>query len=62
MRKHLVVTVHGIGEQLPGHTVDALVGAARHELDLQGQVTTSNVMLADDAETHSRTIFFCSFF
>ncbi len=28
MARHLVITVHGIGEQQPGETVDAVVGAA----------------------------------
>lgn len=47
MRKHLVLSVHGIGEQVPGATVDALSGAAREELGLTGPVTNTTVMLVD---------------
>ncbi|MEP3948400.1 hypothetical protein [Ascidiaceihabitans sp.] len=47
MRKHLVLSVHGIGEQVPGATVDALTGAAREQMDLHGPVTNTTVMLAD---------------
>lgn len=33
MGRHLILTVHGIGEQIPGETVDQVVGAATTWLD-----------------------------
>lgn len=48
MDKHVVFMVHGVGEQVPGETVDEFVGAACEELELTGPVTNNTVMLAND--------------
>lgn len=50
MGKHLVLMVHGVGEQQPGETVDEFIGAAREELDVAAQVVTSTVYLAEDEQ------------
>ncbi|MFV0492316.1 MAG: hypothetical protein ACK5M4_10895 [Pseudorhodobacter sp.] len=48
MTTHLVLLVHGIGEQTPGETVDNFVGATRQQLDLSGPVTHNSVLLANE--------------
>jgi len=54
MKKHVVFMVHGLGEQVPGDTVDEFVGAACKELELTGPVTnnTLNLVNADETKEH----------
>ena len=51
MDKHVVFMVHGVGEQVPGETVDEFVGAACNELDLNGPVSNNTLLLANDEQT-----------
>ncbi|MDB9707342.1 hypothetical protein OAA76_01990 [Planktotalea frisia] len=59
MKKHVVFMVHGLGEQVPGDTVDEFVGAACKELELTGPVTnnTLNLVNADETKEHILGLF-----
>lgn len=48
MQRNLVLVVHGIGEQTPGQTIDALTGGAIRELGLPGPVESRTEMIAED--------------
>ncbi len=54
MARHLVLMVHGIGEQHPGDTVDEFVGAACSELDVVLPVDSGKVLLSE-LDTHRPT-------
>ena len=45
MKKHVVFLCHGLGEQVPGETVDEVVGAACQQLDLDGPVVDNTLHL-----------------
>lgn len=47
MSKHLILLVHGIGEQVAGETVDEFVGAAVEELDLERRIDGGKLMLSE---------------
>lgn len=51
MDKHLVMMVHGVGEQSPGETVDEFVGALREELDVHSETHDTTVQIADPKKT-----------
>lgn len=53
MDKHLVMMVHGVGEQRPGETVDEFVGALREELDLHSAVINTTTQIADPGSTET---------
>ncbi|AUH32487.1 hypothetical protein [Paracoccus tegillarcae] len=50
MEKTLILVVHGIGEQAPGETIDALTGGAVQELRLPGAIEGRTEMIAEPAE------------
>lgn len=47
MAIHLVLLVHGVGEQTPGETVDRFLGAARGQLDLSDPVQHNTVLMVE---------------
>ncbi|WP_300040524.1 hypothetical protein [uncultured Paracoccus sp.] len=50
MEKTLILIVHGIGEQAPGETIDALTGGAVQELGLPGPIEGRTEMIAEQVE------------
>lgn len=50
MEKTLILVIHGIGEQSPGETIDALTGGAVQELGLDGPVQGRTEMIAERVE------------
>lgn len=51
MKKHVVFMVHGVGEQVPGETIDEFVGGVCEELDLGGPVQNNTLLLANAEAT-----------
>lgn len=50
LQKTLLLIVHGIGEQAPGETIDALTGGAVQELGLPGPIEGRTEMIAERVE------------
>ena len=50
LQKTLLLIVHGIGEQAPGETIDALTGGAVQELGLPGPIEGRTEMIAEKVE------------
>lgn len=50
LQKTLLLIVHGIGEQSPGETIDALTGGAVQELGLPGPIEGRTEMIAEKVE------------
>ncbi|AUH65833.1 hypothetical protein CX676_18105 [Paracoccus zhejiangensis] len=50
LKKTLLLIVHGIGEQAPGETIDALTGGAVQELGLPGPIEGRTEMIAEKVE------------
>lgn len=50
LEKTLILVVHGIGEQSPGETIDALTGGAVQELGLPGPIEGRTEMIAEEVE------------
>lgn len=50
LHKTLLLIVHGIGEQAPGETIDALSGGAAQELGLPGPIEGRTEMIAEKVE------------
>ncbi len=56
MEKHVVFMVHGVGEQVPGDTVDEFVGGACEELELTGAVQNNTLLLANPNGTSEQVL------